>query len=349
MENACPKTKRIAELANEVGLELRAIVPAQELPADVMTRLDQWLQDGRAAGMDYIGAARGVMGDVREWKKWTRSIALFALPYHRDGGEFRDGGRVARYALGRDYHNLLGKRLERLGKRLRREGMVQSFRGCTDAAPVLEREWAILGNVGWRGKNTLVLDPAYGPWVLLGELLMDMELPTFTATPPADANSKQKRWASCGSCTACLDVCPTGALTSAYEIDARLCISYLTIEHRGSIPVELRRKMGDWVFGCDLCSEVCPFGHHANDHADDWGTKDALSSFRLEDLLALTAAEFADAFAGSPIRRAGLSGLQRNACVALGNLKRGGAELELAARSHTDPLVREHAAWALAQ
>ncbi|NQU49024.1 MAG: 4Fe-4S dicluster domain-containing protein, partial [Planctomycetes bacterium] len=161
--------------------------------------------------------------------------------------------------------------------------------------------------------------------------------------------SKQKRWASCGSCTACLDVCPTGALTSAYEIDARLCISYLTIEHRGSIPVELRKKMGDWVFGCDLCSEVCPFGHHADDHAEDWGTKDAISAFRLEDLLALTADEFATAFAGSPIRRAGLGGLQRNACVALGNLKRGGPELEDAARSHTDPVVREHASWALAE
>ncbi len=362
-----PQIAQLAALAEEVGLELRAVVAAQRLPESVMERLDQWLQNDHHGEMAYLANARSVMADPRDWKDWTRSMALFALPYHRPADGFRDGGRVARYAVGRDYHNLLGKKLERLGKRLRAAGLVQRFRACTDAAPLLEREYAFLGELGWRGKNTLVLDPADGPWVILGELLIDAELPDYTKRPTqtssndvAPSNDRGRRWASCGSCTACLDVCPTGALTAEYQLDARLCISYLTIEHRGAIAEELRPQIGDWVFGCDLCSEVCPFGHHADNHADAWGRKEALDDFRLEDLLSLTEDRFRSAFAGSPIRRAGLSGLKRNACVVLGNLRaaaaegsderrRGETELRQILDSETDPLVCEHARWALDQ
>jgi epoxyqueuosine reductase len=391
-----PQIEQWTALASEVGLVLRALIPAQRLPEEVMSGLDQWLEDGCHGGMEYLANARSVMADPRDWKDWTRCVALFALPYHRPADGFRDGGRVARYAVGRDYHNLLGKKLERLGKRLRAAGMVQRFRACTDAAPLLEREYAFLGGVGWRGKNTLVLDPADGPWVILGELLVDAEFPTYlprevsdpgdqsqaSDTGDADANTSPpkdhgRRWASCGSCTACLDVCPTGALTGEYQLDARLCLSYLTIEHRGAIPEELRPKIGEWVFGCDLCSEVCPFGHQASDHSQAWGRKDALTDFRLEDLLSLDEDEFRTAFAGSPIRRAGLQGLKRNACVVLGNLRRsastgaqatdvnltvpppqsgggktaprGERELRALLEAETDPLVCEHAQWALDQ
>lgn len=377
-----PQIEKFASLAGEVGLVLRAILPAQRLSSEVLQRLDRWFDDGRHGGMDYLPNARSVMADPRDWKDWARSMAIFALPYHRPADGFRDGGRVARYAVGRDYHNLFGKKLERLGKRLRADGMIQQFRACTDAAPLLEREYAILGGVGWRGKNTLLLDPSDGPWVLLGELLLDAELPSYTASsephPPSQPteSARGRRWASCGSCTACLDICPTGALTDEYQLDSRLCISYLTIEHRGSIPVELRPKIGEWVFGCDLCSDVCPFGHHADNHADTWGRKKALDLFRLEDLLTLSEEQFRTAFAGSPIRRAGLQGLKRNACVVLGNLRRKGetrigdtangqpdpgpdpspepsprAERELREliEQETDQMVCEHARWALDQ
>lgn len=350
-----PQIEQLAALASEVGLVLRAILPAQRLSDEVLQRLDQWFENGKHGGMEYLPNARSVMADPRDWKAWTRSMALFALPYHRPADAFRDGGRVARYAIGRDYHNLFGKKLERLGKRLRAAGMVNQFRACTDAAPVLEREYAILGGVGWRGKNTLVLDPADGPWVLLGELLIDVELPEFIAQRQSQQESgeesedRSRRWASCGSCTACIDVCPTGALEAEFKLDSRKCISYLTIEHRGPIDEELRPQMGEWVFGCDLCSEVCPFGHHADNHADAWGRKDAFDEFRLEDLLTLNEEEFRSAFAGSPVRRAGLQGLKRNASVVLGNLGRGREELEQMLKSETDPLVCEHARWALDQ
>ena len=168
---------------------------------------------------------------------------------------------------------------------------------------------------------------------------MDADLPKYL---PVKSPS-----ASCGTCQACMDVCPTGAFTSAFELDARRCISYLTIEHRGSIPEKLRPLIGDWVFGCDLCMEVCPFGHRAEDHSQIWGTKPAFGENSLEDLLKMSKEEFHAVFAGSPIRRAGWAGMLRNCCVALGNLGQGKPLLRQTADSHPEPMVREHANWAL--
>jgi epoxyqueuosine reductase len=290
--------------------------------------------------MGYLAAGRAKMADLRDWKPWTRSAALFALPYARATGGFRDGGRVARYALGKDYHHVLGRRLQKLGRRLRTAGTCAAFRATVDAAPVLEREWALRAGVGFRGKNTLVLDPADGPWVLLGELLLDGDLPAW-APPPA-------RQASCGSCTRCLDACPTDAFPAPWSLDPRRCLSYLTIESGGPIPRSLRRAQGDWVFGCDVCLEVCPFGHHAADHGDAWGLHPALAELSLEQLLAVPEQVFHRLFTGSPLRRAGWAGLLRNACVALGNLRRGVEALEKALE-HPESLVRGHAAWALGE
>jgi epoxyqueuosine reductase len=329
------------QAAQEVGLEVRATEAVEVLPSEVRTRVRQWMADGRAGQMDYLSGVTPLLEDPRAWKSWAQSMVLVALPYAREAGSFRGGGRVARYALGRDYHNLIGKRLERLGKRLRAAGVVHQFRACTDAAPVLEREWALRGRVGWRGKNTLVLDPEFGPWVLLGELLVDVPLPRYRKTA--------RRWATCGTCTRCLDICPTGALDAAWSMDARLCLSYLTIELRESIPRELRPALGEWVFGCDLCLEVCPFGDHAGDHGEEWGNHPALAELSLEDLLRLSEAQFEKQFVGSPLRRPGRAGLTRNACVVLGNLGRGEAALRQALQGDPSAMVRAHAAWALGQ
>ncbi len=327
----------LAGLARESGLEFEAVVAATPLPDEIGKRLDAWLDSGRAGEMDYLTRGRPYWMDLRHWKPWGRSLALFTLSYARESGGFQGGGKVARYALGRDYHHLLGRRLERLGRRLRQEGLLRRYRAVTDAAPLLEREWALRGCLGFRGKNTLLLHRIHGPWALLGELLVDAEWPPWV--PPAPN-------ASCGSCTRCLEACPTAAFPGPYEIDPRRCISYLTIENRGPIPRALRPLMGEWVFGCDVCLETCPFGSSQPDQGRLWGTLPALEELSLEDLLGLSRPAFQRAFRGSPLRRPGWAGLLRNACVVLGNLQRGGAALAKAL-GHEEPLVRGHAAWAL--
>jgi epoxyqueuosine reductase len=328
-----------AAAAEEAGLTLRATLPAAPLDEEVNERLAAWFAAERAGEMEYLERGRPSFGDLRTWKPWTRGALLFAMPYARAAGGFRGGGRVARYALGRDYHHVLGRRLEKLGRALRARGFLSRFRAVVDAAPVLEREWAVRGAVGFRGKNTLLLHPRHGPWVLLGELLVDVEMPPWA--PPSE------RAGHCGSCTRCLDACPTQAFDGPFLLDPRRCISYLTIESRSAIPPPLRRTMGNWVFGCDVCLEVCPFGSHAEDQAAVWGLHPALTQLTLEDLPTLSPEVFHRLFTGSPIRRAGPEGLARNAVVVLGNLGRGGSALRTALADHPSALVRGHAAWAL--
>lgn len=334
-----PPLAEAAACAAAAGLRLRASLPATPLDEEVNARLERWFEESRAGEMGYLERARPLLSDLRAWKPWARGALLFALPYGRASGGFRDGGRVARYALGRDYHHVLGRRLQKLGRALRASGFLSQFRAVTDAAPVLEREWAIRGGVGFRGKNTLLLEPTQGPWVLLGELLVDVELPAWSP-PPARAGH-------CGTCTRCLEACPTRAFDAPYRLDPRRCLSYLTIEAKGAIPRALRPALGEWVFGCDVCLEVCPFGLHAENHADSWGLHPALEQLRLEDLLTLSPEVFNRLFTGSPLRRAGVEGLARNAAVVLGNLGRGGGALGAALRGHPSALVRGHAAWAL--
>ncbi len=334
-----PPVADLVTLAAEVGLVLRGTLPAEPLDCEVGSRLTSWLAEGRAGEMLYLERGAPYFADLRAWKSWARGALLFALPYHRPGGGFRGGGRVARYALGRDYHNVLGRRLQKLGRRLVAAGVAARFRAVVDAAPVLEREWAIRGCVGFRGKNTLLLHPEHGPWVLLGELLVDREVPAWSP-PPA-------RRASCGSCTRCLDACPTGAFDAAYRLDPRRCLSYLTIESKGWMPRELRRAAGEWVFGCDVCLEVCPFGAKDVDHADAWGLHPALNQLTLDQLLTLSEPVFHKLFTGSPLRRAGREGLVRNACIALGNLGQGEQALRTAVEGDASAIVRGHAVWAL--
>jgi epoxyqueuosine reductase len=230
--------------------------------------------------------------------------------------------------------------LRRLVARLRSEKALRDARTVVDAGPVLERSHARRAGLGFLGKSANLLDETHGPWFFLAEAITDVE---------AEERARALL-GSCGTCTRCIDACPTGAIVEPFVVDANRCISYLTIEHRGPIPPELRPLLGEWVFGCDVCSEVCPFGDGAPDGSARFGTHPALE-FSLVDILSLDEAGFAKAFEGSAIRRARRGGLARNAAVVLGNRgdPQAAAALRRAAARDPDSVVREHARWALAR
>jgi epoxyqueuosine reductase len=247
-------------------------------------------------------------------------------------------GRVARYAAGRDYHRVFETRLRRLCRAIRGEWGVPA-RATVDYGPLVERPWAALAGLGWLGKSTMLLVPGLGPWTLLGVVVTGLE-----AEPDAPLRK------TCGSCTRCIAACPTGAIApDGHVLDARLCISYHTIENRGAIPRELRPKFGDWLFGCDECLTSCPVGRHAQASHPDLAPP-SLDHARppLAELLALDDEAFVERFRGRAIMRARREGLVRNACVALGNV---GSPADLpaliAALADASPLVRGHAAWAI--
>jgi len=254
-----------------------------------------------------------------------------------------DGTRayVARYALGRDYHKLLRRRLQTLATEVERRAGPMGYRVFVDSAPVLEKALARNAGLGWIGKHTNLLDRDAGSWFLLGEIFTDLPLP---ADRPVSAH--------CGSCTACLDVCPTRAIVAPYELDARRCISYLTIEHRGPIPLEFRAAIGNRIFGCDDCQLVCPWNRYARlTREGGFAPRHGLDAAELVALFAWTEAEWAERTAGSALRRAGYLGWLRNIAVALGNAPTSARVVaSLAARAaHPSALVREHVAWAIAQ
>jgi epoxyqueuosine reductase len=248
---------------------------------------------------------------------------------------------IARYALGRDYHKLMRGRLKRLAEWLRSEAGDTQYRVFVDSAPVMERALARKAGLGWVGKHTNLLDREAGSWFLLGEIYTDLPL-------PCDAPVTEH----CGSCRACIDVCPTEAIVAPYELDARRCISYLTIEHKGSIPVELRRAIGNRIFGCDDCQLVCPWNRYARLTAeDDFRPRHGLDNASLVALMGWTESEWSDKTTGSALRRAGFEGWRRNIAVALGNAPDTPdtrAALDAAA-GDASPLVREHVAWAQAE
>lgn len=250
-------------------------------------------------------------------------------------------GFVARYALGRDYHKLIRKRLEYLAQQITQVIGAHRYRVFSDSAPVLEKALAEKAGLGWVGKHTNLLHREAGSWFFLGEIYTDLPLPVDR---PADNH--------CGRCRACIDVCPTGAIVAPYELDARLCISYLTIELRGSIPTELRPLIGNRIFGCDDCQLVCPWNRFARPtHEPAFAPRQQLDSPQLLDLFTWTETEFLERTRGSAIRRIGYASWLRNIAVALGNAATSDAVIAaLQARLHDPlPLVREHVAWALAQ
>ncbi|RMH16434.1 MAG: tRNA epoxyqueuosine(34) reductase QueG [Acidobacteria bacterium] len=327
--------------ALEEGFD-RAGVASLE-PSEHGGHLRRWLARGEHAEMAYMARRVEVREDPARLLPGARSALCVALQYHPlRGGEEPAGDlwpRVARYARGRDYHDVMGKALKRLAERIRRAFPDCATRPYVDTGPILERELAARAGLGVFGKNTCLLDRRWGSYFLLGELLLSLDL----AAPAAPASDL------CGRCTRCLEACPTGALVKPYELDSRRCISYWTIEHRGPFPEAARRMVGDWVFGCDVCQEVCPYNRRpaAGGHPQ-LALPPARRELDLAGLLALDRQGYVERFAKSAMKRAKLEGLQRNAAVAMGNR---GEERYLpalaAALRRASPLIRRHAAWAL--
>jgi epoxyqueuosine reductase len=345
----------VTELAKELGFHRAALVPIEAPRRHAL--YTSWLADGHAGGMAYLAAPEHVAprADLRSLLASARTLVVVALAYDRSdpipttaltGRTIgRTIGKIARYARGEDYHLVLRDRLVALADRIANElGHAVATRPCVDTAPVLEREWAERGGLGFVAKNTMLIAPGLGSYAVLGELLVDAEL---TATAPPDLPKPR-----CGSCTACLDACPTRAFVGAYTLDARRCISYLTIEHHGILPRELRPLMGTWIFGCDVCQEVCPFNAGAGEPPDPQ-LRPRSTQHALPDLVALAALntnQLRQFVRRTALRRAPRPVLRRNIAVALGNTGEPAAIPALVAML-ADPhaLVRVHAVWALAQ
>jgi epoxyqueuosine reductase len=252
---------------------------------------------------------------------------------------------ISRYALGRDYHKVLRQRLEKLAEKIRSEAGNFNFRVFTDSAPVMEVELAHKAQLGWRGKHTLLLSREHGSWFFLGEIYTDLPFPTDNSNPPIDQNH-------CGTCRRCIDVCPTQAILAPYQLDARRCISYLTIELKGSIPLELRPLLGNRIYGCDDCQLICPWNRFAHKSVEtDFLVRHGLDDVALTELFAWDEVQFREKFSGSAIYRIGHEQWLRNIAVALGNaLVDMAAVAALQARAQdASLLVREHVAWALAE
>ncbi|MBN1610512.1 MAG: tRNA epoxyqueuosine(34) reductase QueG [Polyangiaceae bacterium] len=308
------------------------------------TRARAWIARGRAAGMRYLDTAAD-RADVHALLPEAQSVVAVAMPYGplaaANASLTSAAGTVAAYARGADYHRVVKDKLRILADQIATWlGRPVQARACVDTAPLLEREACARAGLGFIGKSTLLICPGLGSGVVLGELLVDV--------PIAPDRPERRR---CGRCRLCLDACPTGALVDSYQLDARRCISYLTIEHRGWIPRRLRSSMGSWIFGCDVCQRVCPFnaGRGAREAVSMFGTNDALSALSLGELLHLGAAQYRKLVRGSALERVSARQLGRNAAVAAGNSgdQRLVPALAEALRVHSSGLVRGHAAWAL--
>jgi len=326
-------TQRIKNHARALGFDLVGLAPAApSLHAEFYVR---WLAQGYAGDMAYLARPDAVAkrGDPRLVLPGARSVLVVALNYYQgqlppSAGE--QLGRVSRYAWGDDYHDLMWKRLDQLGDLAQLEaGQKITWRRYVDTGPLLERELAARAGLGWIGKNTMLISPRFGSWLFLGALLLDLEL-AYDAPLGSDR---------CGSCSRCIRACPTRCLLPGRTLDASRCISYLTIElQRAAIPPELRPLLGDWVFGCDVCQEVCPWNRFARQTDEAaFNPRPGLPWPDLHELVALDEAEFRRCFRGSPLQRAKLRGLQRNAAAALENKELGHRDSQ---RSHRDSQSR---------
>ncbi len=331
---------RLRELALRSGFDRVGIASLDR--ATTGESFLRWLADGAQAGMGYLERRVEVRLDPRQLLPGARSAICVALRYWPLGVESDASNDlwpgVARYARGRDYHDLMLDRLKQLEEEIRDEFPGSLTRRYVDTGPVLERDLAARAGLGSFGKNTNLLNPDMGSWFLLGEILTTLELPSDSAV--ADL---------CGTCSLCLEACPTGALTEAYKLDSRLCISYWTIEHRGSIPAGMRPEVGSWVFGCDVCQEVCPANAElgAASHPE-LEPPDQRKDLSLTGLLGMSREEYVEAFRGSAMKRSKLSGLKRNAAIVMGNSGDSRYSVPLlAALRDDDAMLREHAAWAL--
>ena len=314
-------------------------------------RLQRWLALGRHGGMDYMAKHADLRANPEALVAGTRSVISLRLPYWQPGTSServladKTLAYVSRYALGRDYHKTIRQRLQKLADRIAcalaaiDPGFDFAYRAFSDSAPVLEVEFARQSGIAWRGKHTLSLTRE-GSWHFLGEIYTNLPLPPAAPLKP-----------HCGSCRRCMDVCPTAAIVSPYEVDARRCISYLTIELTGAIPIELRPLIGNRIYGCDDCQLCCPWNSFARSGDPDFAVRNGLDTISLVELFAWTEAGFLERLAGSPIRRIGHERWLRNIAVALGNGCPDAATFTaLESRAnHESPLVREHVQWAITQ
>jgi len=342
--NAEDAAASIIRWGSELGFQ-EIGVSDTDLSAGEAGLLD-WLAAGCHGDMDYMARHGLKRARPAELQPGTIRIICARMNYFpADAGDagaaLADPHRayVSRYALGRDYHKVLRNRLQQLIDRMRAAFGDYAFRAFTDSAPVLEVAAAAKAGLGWRGKHTLLLDRSAGSYFFLGEIYTD--LPLAPTPPKAD---------HCGSCTRCIDACPTGAIVGPYRVDARRCISYLTIEHHGPIPEDLRPALGNRIYGCDDCQLVCPWNKYAQTSGEpDFAVRNGLDSASLAELFRWTESEFNERLAGSAIRRIGYERWLRNIAVALGNAP---ASVDVIAAlqariEHPSMLVREHVAWAL--
>lgn len=335
-------TRRLKAAARELGFTLAGVCPTANPPG--IDRFREWLARGYAGEMQYLAAREAAYADANLVLPGVRSALMLALGYRTSEphAPLPGQGRIARYAWGeRDYHDAIRERLHRLADVLRDLVPGARARGVVDTAPVLERQFAQRAGLGWIGKNTLLLNRDHGSWFFLATLLTDVEL----------AYDVERATDHCGTCTACLDACPTHAFVAPYVLDARRCISYATIEQRSLPAAELRPEFGDWVFGCDVCQDVCPWNRRApvaNEPAFvPLANNDPVD---LAELLALDETAFRRRFAGTPLSRPGRTGVLRSAAIALGNRPCGRGLAALAkALADVDPQIRAAAAWALGQ
>jgi epoxyqueuosine reductase len=334
---------QIKQWGRELGFAAVGIADGELSAAEA--GLQAWLERGFHGEMDYMAAHGTKRSRPAELVPGTVRIISARLDYFPPAADAHavladvNAAYVSRYALGRDYHKVLRNRLQSLAEKISAEIGEHHFRVFTDSAPVLEVELATKSGLGWRGKHTLLLNRQHGSWFFLGEIYTDLPLPLDA--PEAG---------HCGTCQACIEVCPTQAIVAPYTLDARRCISYLTIELKGSIPLELRSLMGNRIYGCDDCQLVCPWNRFAQTAAlADFGVRNGLDSARLVDLFAWNETDFNERLAGSPIRRIGHERWLRNIAVALGNALPS-PEIKAVLGTlldHPSELVREHVAWAL--
>ncbi len=352
--NQPPSSDQLTQLAHDIKQWAAELGFQQAGITDVALdeheqRLNQWLEAGYHGDMDYMERHGSKRSRPQELIEGTRRVISLRMDYltaapdqQRHALNARDQAYISRYTLGRDYHKLVRKRLTQLAQRIEEQVTGYNYRAFVDSAPVLERALAKSAGLGWIGKNTMLINPKAGSYFFLGEIYTDLPLPI---DPPFAKNH-------CGSCSACLDVCPTQAFVGPHVLDARRCISYLTIELKGSIPEELRPLMGNRVFGCDDCQLICPWNRFAQvTDESDFIPRHGFDSAQLARLFLWEEEEFLRQTEGSAIRRTGYQGWLRNLAVGLGNAPTSETVINALRQrqAHPSELVREHVAWALSQ
>ena len=330
-------TRRIKERALDLGFDAVGVARAGRV--EEADRLAEWLDRGHHATMGWMESWREKRVDPRELVPGCRSVVCVAMLYRRGTGPEPPGTRVAAYARGEDYHRVLKDRLHDLLAYVRELDPAVEGRPFVDAGPVMERYWAERAGLGWRGKNTLLLDKRLGSFLFLGELLLTAEL--VPDAPGAD---------HCGTCTACIDACPTEAIVQPYLLDGGRCIAYRTIEHRGDLGPDEEDAAGEWLFGCDICQDVCPWNRKAPAATEPrFAPRTGAWPASLDDLLTLTEEEFSRRFGDTAIERTRRRGLVRNAAIVAGNTGAGSDAALGVAATDPDPVVRGAAGRARAK